>query len=48
MRQGLPTIHRDPNLLDALADVVGVLAGLTASLVLYRTTRAAPGTTEID
>ena len=46
--RGLPTIHRDPNLLDALADVVGVLAGLTASLVLYRTRTATPGTTEPD
>ena len=38
--QGLPYIHRDPNLLDALADIVGVLAGLTASRLLYRATTA--------
>jgi VanZ family protein len=34
--QGLSYIHRDPSLLDALADVVGLLAGLTAAFFLDR------------
>jgi hypothetical protein len=33
--QGLPFIHRDPNLLDGLADAVGVLVGLIGSAFLY-------------
>src|SRR5262249_9364314 len=35
--QGLPFIDRDPNLIDGLADVVGVLGGLIAAAVFYRT-----------
>jgi hypothetical protein len=34
--QGLPFIHRDPTLLDGLADVFGVVAGLVGSALLCR------------
>jgi hypothetical protein len=44
--QGLPFIHRDPDLLDVIADLVGVVAGSVAWAILCRASAVKAGTTD--